>query len=102
MDYQYWLSELKSWLAANNVYQKKFAAMLGVSPNLVNLMLNEKMTPTLDLILAIEKLTNGAVSRLLLFPQDYTIVKERRGTIATYRLQNEIGQLEKQLKKVSE
>lgn len=64
---------LGEYLRLHNVTQRHFAALIGRTPPTINGWLSGYRTPRLEDLLAIERLTEGAVT-----PQDFAPVQPRR------------------------
>lgn len=85
-------------MALRSLTQSALAERLGISVVYFSTILNGKTKPGADLASKIEKLTEGEVTRDEIaseedFHKPNAIENAKPGTIATYRLQKEIGRL---------
>jgi DNA-binding transcriptional regulator YdaS (Cro superfamily) len=63
---------LRDYLTKNKISMSKFAKDLDVSVSTISLLINGKRRPSAELALAIDKITNGKVSRdEVMYPELY-------------------------------
>ena len=59
--------KLRDYLKKHNITQEKFAELIGVTRPWVTCIVNEQRNPSINVIIAIEKVTNGEVTTKDLF-----------------------------------